>query len=77
MKSTIILLVLVVIVTWCYGNVIRHRSDKRNALLKKRIACNPYFRLCIGRRKDYKVLLIQVKRKNLTKKTVLCFCSDK
>ena len=55
MKSTIILLLLVVIVTWCYGNVIRHRNVKRNAL------CNPYFRLCFTWVKDYKVLLMQVK----------------
>ena len=54
MKSTIILLLLVVIVTWCYGNVIRHRNVKRNA------PCNPYFSLCLGV-KDYKVLLMQVK----------------
>ena len=62
MKSTIILLLLVVIVTWCYGNVTRHRNDKRNALLKKSRPCNHYYELCIRRRKDYKVLLIQVKK---------------
>ena len=61
MKSTIILLLLVVIVTWCYGNVIRHRNDKRNALLKKKYPCNPYYNLCLTGVKDYKVFLMQVK----------------
>ena len=59
MNLTIRLLLLVTIVTCCYGNAIRNWNNRQVRTLKIKAPCNPYYEIC--ERRDAKVFFLHLK----------------